>query len=367
MAPQIRFLRSRVLLAIGVTQLACSSSGNTPAAAGADAQAADATIDFGGGDATASDALGGLDSAAGDALPSDASGSLTLSDGGSDAADTDGSDARILMTVRRPFLVGSSLRSASARLRSDWARPVGDSPAIADERTRTALADAWLEDGLQEHASIAAFARFSMLLLSVGAPPELVVGSQRASLDEVAHARECFALAQRYGAGAVGPGVLSVSDALATMSLADVAALTAEEGCVGETLGVVLAAHQLAHASDARVRSFLQRVVADETRHAELAWRFVRWAMAQDDRVLPAVEKAIDAAVAGTRSTPRKNYGVAARDWHAHGRLTCDEARLASEQGIREVIVYALRGLARVREASATTSAFMDTPPQCKS
>ena len=38
-------------------------------------------------------------------------------------------------------------------------------------------------------ASIAAFARFTMMLLAVGAPPELVVAAQRASIDEVAHAR----------------------------------------------------------------------------------------------------------------------------------------------------------------------------------
>lgn len=39
-----------------------------------------------------------------------------------------------------------------------------------------------------------------MLMLSVGAPPDLIVRSQRASIDEVRHAEKCFGLASRYRA-----------------------------------------------------------------------------------------------------------------------------------------------------------------------
>jgi hypothetical protein len=48
-----------------------------------------------------------------------------------------------------------------------------------DPRTRAALARAWAQDGVEEHASIAAFARFTVLLLSVGAPPDFVEAAQR--------------------------------------------------------------------------------------------------------------------------------------------------------------------------------------------
>jgi hypothetical protein len=141
------------------------------------------------------------------------------------------------------------------------------------------LAETWLKDALEEHASIAAFARFTMHLLSVGAPPDLVLGAQRASIDEIHHARLCFALAGRYAGTLHGPGPLSLRDAVPEASLADVAALAAEEGCVGETLGAALAREQLSVARDPEVVRALRKIVRDEARHAELAWSFVRWAV----------------------------------------------------------------------------------------
>ena len=100
------------------------------------------------------------------------------------------------------------------RVRDDWSSArvgeIAEGAALAiDPVTARELAKAWLSDALEEHASIAAFARCSMLLLSVAAPPELVAASQRASLDEIAHARDCFALARRFGAlAATGAGRL---------------------------------------------------------------------------------------------------------------------------------------------------------------
>jgi hypothetical protein len=227
-------LRVRLLAVIGATTVAslgaaaCGSETSTSTA-----ETADAAQER--GDARADAA----DSSAEDSSAEDSS------TGATDAA-TD-----VFMSIRRPFLVGSSMRSARSEVRDDWtaAHPDADDAAL-DAVTKRELARAWLADALEEHASIAAFARFTMLMLSVGAPPELVVASQRASIDEVAHARDCFALAQRYGASAAGPGELDVHDALGPMSLADLAALTAEEGCVGETL----ATEQLERAVDPGAR-----------------------------------------------------------------------------------------------------------------
>src|SRR4051812_7172938 len=55
-------------------------------------------------------------------------------------------------------------------------------------------------------ARIASFARLTLELLEHAAPPELVFESQRASLDEIEHARLCFGLAERYSGSARGPG-----------------------------------------------------------------------------------------------------------------------------------------------------------------
>jgi hypothetical protein len=89
-----------------------------------------------------------------------------------------------------------------------------------------------------------------MHLASVGAPPEMIVASQRASLDEVRHARACSTLARRYGGRTMGPAASSLAGAMAPLTLAEIAALTAEEGCVGETLGALLAEEQIERTTD---------------------------------------------------------------------------------------------------------------------
>jgi hypothetical protein len=304
-----------------------------------------------------------------DARSGDGSGdelTITADASGSDTSTNDAT-GEASMSIRRPFLVGSSMRSARSEAREDWAASheslgVAEDAAL-DAVTRRELARVWQADALEEHASIAAFARFTMLMLSVGAPPELVVASQRASLDEVTHARDCFALAQRYGASAVGPGALDVHDALGPMSLADLAALTAEEGCVGETLGAALATEQLAYATDPRARRVLARLVRDEARHAELSWRFVAWAVAEERRgalgaagVLAAVTRAIDHAVRATRAMEIRPCVADLAAWHAHGRVTCAEAREVGERAITEIVLPCLRRLAQVR-APATEAA----------
>ena len=334
-------LRVRLLAVVSATTLATIGV----AACGSDATTATGATTDASGDSLADGATSGDDAT--DAISAVEAGSF-------DAA----GDERP-PTVRRPFLVGTSLRSAPSQIRDDWsaarlssgddvAHPALD-PAVARE-----LAKSWLADGLEEHASIAAFARFSMMLLSVAAPPELVAASQRASLDEIAHARDCFALARRYGATDAGPGPLDVHDALGPgpRSLADLAALTAEEGCVGETLGAALAAEQLAVAVDPDVRRILARIVRDESRHAELAWRFVAWAISEERRgaaaaagVTRAVAAAAAHAIAATRATELRPFSADVSRWHEHGRLTCAEAREASERAIVDVVLPCLEAL----------------------
>jgi hypothetical protein len=212
-------------------------------------------------------------------------------------------------------------------------------PAL-DAATADLLARSWLQDALEEHASVAAFARFTMQLLALGAPPDLVERSQRASLDEVRHARACFALAERYGAGARGPAPLVVHDSLGARTLAEVAALTAQEGCIGETLGAALAQEQLAIATDREVLSVLRRIAADEARHAELAWRFVKWAIAAGGaEVERAVVEAMESAISATLHAELRAYeGIDLDAYHAHGRVTCAEARAVTERAIRDIV-----------------------------
>lgn len=98
----------------------------------------------------------------------------------------------------RPFLVSGVERRAKARQGLGWAEPgAPDCGGLAPE-VRRALAAHWTEIALMEHASIAAFSRFVLELLSLGAPADLVRDAGRAMSDEIAHAEACFALASAY-------------------------------------------------------------------------------------------------------------------------------------------------------------------------
>src|SRR6185503_716009 len=105
-------------------------------------------------------------------------------------------------------------------------------------------------DAQLEHASIASFARFVLVLLAVGAPADLVAGAQQALADEVEHARACFSLASRFAETPLGPAPLRIDGALEAPTLARAAADAVVEGCIGETLAAAQAAAQLEVAVD---------------------------------------------------------------------------------------------------------------------
>jgi hypothetical protein len=128
-----------------------------------------------------------------------------------------------------------------------------------------------------EHASIAAFARFTLHLLAVGAPPELVSLSQQAIGDETEHARLAFSLASAYAGQAMGPGALAIEGSLDGFDVVELVGTLLREGCVGETVAAIEARDALESVRDPAVRRVLETIARDELRHAELAWRTLRW------------------------------------------------------------------------------------------
>jgi hypothetical protein len=173
---------------------------------------------------------------------------------------------------------------------------------------RAALGRAWARMAQMEHASIAAFARFALQLLSVGAPASLIEQTYEAMRDETEHAKMCFALAGSYSGHPVGPASLPVGDALADLSAEGILVTTILEGCIGETVAAIEAAEALEHAQDPAVRGVLSKIAEDEKRHAGLAWQYVRWATSQDAGL--RVMAAAVFASAATESRPRARPSV---------------------------------------------------------
>ena len=247
--------------------------------------------------------------------------------------------------IGRPFVVDRVATRADAVFGagSSWCdADLNPSLEGLSDEVRTALAAAWLDDALLEHASVAAFARFALELMAVGAPSRLVEAAHEAALDEVRHARLCFALASAYAGTAVKPAAFPFGGGVRVAAdLAAMAASSVTEGCVGETLAAAQAAEQLARATDPAVRAVLAMIAKDEARHAALAWRAVGWALQRgDESVRRAVVDAFDGAIAAVLAVESGTSGL-----EAHGRLDAASQNALVRATLQEVVLPCARAL----------------------
>jgi hypothetical protein len=211
----------------------------------------------------------------------------------------------------RPFLVHGSERLAERAERGDW-RSANVAPAVdsCSDSVRARLADYWTRVGLMEHASIAAFARFTLHLLAVGAPPDLVNLSQQAIGDETEHARLAFSLASAYGGASLGPGAIAIDGSLDGFSVTDFLATLLREGCIGETIAAIEARDAQEDTQDSLVRKVLETIARDELRHAELAWRTLGWLVVSGRVSRAAVRHGMVQALAEMKSSPVRSATI---------------------------------------------------------
>jgi hypothetical protein len=241
---------------------------------------------------------------------------------------------------------------------SDWAETFATDLAELDSATRVALAESWNQLGLMEHASVAAFARFTLQLLELGAPHALVRESNQAICDETRHAELCFGLAASFGSTTAGPGKLDCQGALARSSLADVALDTFLEGCIGETVAALEASEALAGASIPAVRQVLEQIAEDEARHAALAWRFVAWSAAQSPGLVESLQARweLERERAALARTALAQRAPATEDLSVGGILS-DLARAELRlQALCEVVGPCLEALPRALPAELAPS-----------
>jgi hypothetical protein len=250
----------------------------------------------------------------------------------------------------RPFIVQGDERRAALGFGSGWARACGPDGAGLDARTRAALATYWTEIALMEHASVAAFSRFVLELLSLGAPSELVRDAQRALGDEIAHAELCFGLASAYAGEPIAPGPLSLDGVLEPRSRVELGLTAFREACLGETIAVAEARAALEQVSDPEVHRVLTQVAADEARHAELGFRFMKWLLA----ILPAEERAVlatgisqELATALGTAALRSLDTVSSPD---HGLLPAADRAAARRLALLEVCVPCTTALLTLRD-----------------
>jgi hypothetical protein len=250
----------------------------------------------------------------------------------------------------RPFVVQGQALTAPEVQREDWALATSLSTALPFA-ARKSLAEAWREDARMEHASIASFCRFTLELLSLGAPPELLREAQRAGLDEIEHARMCFGIARTFSGQAWGPGPLAAVGVEAR-GLFDALRAAVHEGCVGETLAAGLAREQARRTTNPGLARALEQIADDELRHAELAYRFIAWALTTHGEAARRVVHEAFAEALAKCPTPPATPMLSAELLHAGGRLTTAEWRESAARLLSEVVAPAATRLDQLRDAA---------------
>ena len=187
----------------------------------------------------------------------------------------------------RPLRINGKQIHADLTKGSNWTR--GEKPDVShlDAATRDALEALWLHDAQKEHASVPAFSRISWLLVSVGAPAELLEWSHRAAIEEIEHTQLCFALAQGYSNSGCSytvkpmPKLLSGGLDLKENPLIVLAKESLSDGCQLEDYNADVAA-ACAEACEERVtRNVLKQIALEERSHAEFSWRILEWTLNQ--------------------------------------------------------------------------------------
>ena len=202
------------------------------------------------------------------------------------------------------------------------------------QETRDALATLWHHDAQKEHASVPAFSRLAWLLAGLGAPPELLAEAHRAGLQEIDHARRCFALAGGYAGATLSvepmPEVLQAPLGVGRDPLRAVAIESLRDGCLIEDFNADIAGLAASDARDPAAKELTSIIARDERQHAALAWAILEWCIATGgDRLRRVIARAAE-------DLPRQGPRAYAEDERelvaaaepeamiAHGRVPAD-------------------------------------------
>jgi hypothetical protein len=257
------------------------------------------------------------------------------------------------LRVGRPLRsTGAGLVVAEQTTSGAWGVPLTVSAPSAS------AAQGWASDALLEHASAAELTRLALELAGLGAPSSLVRASLVAAAQEVRHARLCASLAEAYGGGALGTVGFGRLDLARSRPLARSAAELAErllsDGCVGESVGAVVAA---VGAADARARGepdvarVLEIIAADEAEHAVLSMRALRRCLAvassrERGRIMASVERVLASPLAFDALVGEG----------APGRLTEGELARVVRRALAELVAPALHQLLTADETCTRAS-----------
>jgi hypothetical protein len=148
------------------------------------------------------------------------------------------------------------------------------------------LAHQWRENGKTEHASVAAFARLTLDLMALGAPPTLIAAANRDALDEIRHAELCFSLASALDGQEISPSPFPEAQRVGTLprsrtlALAQLAVDSLVDGALHEGVSARIISKLAQRCEVPTVRVALKEIAADEGLHAAHGWTVAEWCLA---------------------------------------------------------------------------------------
>ena len=237
----------------------------------------------------------------------------------------------------RPMRVDGVSVLAETTPEQSWVTPGFDDLGDVTSAQRIALHEAWQAEAQLEHASVAAFSKLSLLLMVLGAPPDLIDAAHAAARDEIVHARLAFTIASRWGNTDVGPAPSPQWGGAIDGDVLTLLCETLEDGCVGETIAAQEASVLSGRARHPEIAAALETIAADELRHAELAWRIVVWCLPLAG--VPGA-RALDAFRAKliAETTSATNGRCCERELEPHGVLCAHERAVLRRDMIEQVI-----------------------------
>jgi hypothetical protein len=210
------------------------------------------------------------------------------------------------------------------RVCGDTSWSAADIP-LGDTSERPAgLAEQWRENGKTEHASVAAFARLTLDMMTVGAPPALIAAANRDALDEIRHTELCFSLARSLDSRSISPGPFPqvrqgrALPRLRTLCLAKLAIDSMIDGALHEGVSARIIARLARRCEVPGIRAILTEIAADEGRHAAHGWAVMEWCFEEGGRPVGAALLGAIGALPIEMSSPLP-AGAADGSWERWG------------------------------------------------
>jgi hypothetical protein len=255
----------------------------------------------------------------------------------------------VAMLATFGFARGRQLRRRGAVLLPDVRRDPrwGMVPLALDGAEPPAgMADQWRENGKTEHASVAAFARLTLDLMALGAPPSLIRATNEDALDEIRHTELCFSLAAALDGQRIGPAPFPQAQRVSplprrrSLALAKLAVDSLVDGALHEGVSARVIAKLSRRCAVPAVRAVLKEIAADEGRHAAHGWAVTRWCLEEGGAAvalaLAGAVRALPEHVRSRLPEPAANGGW--EHWGIHGHaLEAAEYSAARAHVVRRV------------------------------